>query len=182
MNATAKTEGLITKAQDNKIVLYTDKRGNVELRADVEKDTLWATQEQVARLFNTQRPAITKHFQNIFRTGELNEDSVCSILERTGTDRKIYAVKHYNLDAIIAVGYRVNSKKATQFRMWATGVLRQYVTKGYSLNNYKLEKTPENLKDLQQAIDFIESKSFGGDLKGKITVKLTKNLVPKGKL
>lgn len=117
MNTVKKS--LINRATDNKLVLYTDKRGSVELRADVEKDTLWATQAQIARIFDTQRPAITKHLANIFSTHELKEISVCSILERTGTDGKQYKVKFYNLDAIIAVGYRVNSKRATRFRIWA---------------------------------------------------------------
>ena len=162
----------------DKIVLYTDKQGNVELRADVEKDTLWATQDQIALIFDTQRPAITKHLNNIFRTRELKPDSVCSILERTGTDGKIYKVKFYNLDAIIAVGYRVNSKKATQFRIWATGVLRDYLVKGFKLDGRKLATSQKNFDDLNKAIEFMKSERNGGPLKAKVTVRLSRILTP----
>ena len=93
---------------------------------------MWLTQEEIARLFEVQRPAITKHIKNIFVTEELQEDSVCSILELTAHDGKKYKTKLYNLDLILSVGYRVNSKSATQFRIWATNVLKQYLTQGYA--------------------------------------------------
>lgn len=93
---------------------------------------MWLTQEEIARLFEVQRPAITKHIKNIFATKELQEDSVCSILELTARDDKKYKTKLYNLDLILSVGYRVNSKSATQFRIWATNVLKQYLTQGYA--------------------------------------------------
>lgn len=83
-------------------------------------------------MFEVQRPAITKHIKNIFATKELQEDSVCSILELTARDGKKYKTKLYNLDLILSVGYRVNSKSATQFRIWATNVLKQYLTQGYA--------------------------------------------------
>lgn len=93
---------------------------------------MWLTQEEIARLFEVQSPAITKHIKNIFATKELQEDSVCSILELTARDGKKYKTKLYNLDLILSVGYRVNSKSATQFRIWATNVLKQYLTQGYA--------------------------------------------------
>lgn len=93
---------------------------------------MWLTQEEIARSFEVQRPAITKHIKNIFATKELQEDSVCSILELTARDGKKYKTKLYNLDLILSVGYRVNSKSATQFRIWATNVLKQYLTQGYA--------------------------------------------------
>ncbi|MES2216598.1 MAG: RhuM family protein [Patescibacteria group bacterium] len=166
------------KVPESKIVLYTDKRGNVELRADIEKDTLWATQDQIARLFNVSRPNVTMHLKNIFKTGELNENSVSKDSLLTGRDSKQYLTKFYNLDAIIAVGYRINSKRATKFRMWATKVLRDYLVQGYAINQYQLPKSSEALDGLREAIALIESKEHKGVLKGKLTLKLTKNLIP----
>ncbi len=132
MNATNKSS--IINAAENKIVLYTDKRGNVELRADVEKDTIWATQAQISRLFGVDTRTVNEHLTNIFKTRELNEISVIRKFRITAKDSKQYLTKFYNLDAIIAVGYRVNSKKATKFRIWATRILREYLVKGFNLD------------------------------------------------
>ena len=121
------------------LVLFTSQDGAVSVSATFERDTIWLTQEQMARVFEVQRPAITKHLANIFKTGELEENSVRSILEHTAADGKNYQTQFFNLDAIIAVGYRVNSKRATQFRIWATAVLRQYILKGYALNDTRLQ-------------------------------------------
>jgi hypothetical protein len=162
------------------IVLYTDKRGNVELRADVEKNTLWATRTQVAKLFETTPQNITIHLGNIYGEGELNENSTSkeSLLVQTEGGRAIKRLTDlYNLDVIIAVGYRINSMKATQFRIWATGILREYLIKGFNLDRRKLVTSQENLDDLHEAIKFIESKSKSGPMKAKITVRLTKDLV-----
>src|SRR5665213_3236634 len=134
--------------EKNKIVFYQNEKGNVELRADVAGDTIWATQAQIGQLFHVSSQNITLHLKSIFKSGELNRDSVCKESLHTGKDGKQYLTQFYNLDAIIAVGYRVNSKKATQFRIWATGILRDYLTKGFTLNRYKLEKAPEALLDL----------------------------------
>ncbi|MDE2188615.1 MAG: virulence RhuM family protein [Patescibacteria group bacterium] len=161
---------------DNKLVLYSDKHGDVELRAEVAKDTIWATQDQIARIFDTQRPAITKHITNIFRTRELSEDSVCSILERTGTDGKLYKVKFYNLDAIIAIGYRVNSKKATKFRIWATKILHEYLVKGFNVNERTISRSADNIKDLEKALAFMGSDDLSGVLKGKMVLRVSKEL------
>lgn len=162
---------------ENSVVLYTDKQGNVELRADVKRDTLWATQDQIARLFDTRRPAITKHINNIFKTKELDQNSVCSILERTGVDMKIYKVKFYNLDAIIAVGYRVNSKKATQFRIWATTIIRNYLVTGRALNKHALTTSPEKFIGLDEAVTLLKSSSYPGKLKGSLILKIKKEVV-----
>ena len=99
----------------------------------------WLTQAMIAELFDVQRPAITKHLKNIFHSGELDEDSVSSILEHTANDGKTYNTKYYNLDAIISVGYRVNSKRATQFRQWATRVLKEFAIKGFVVDKKRLE-------------------------------------------
>jgi hypothetical protein len=98
------------------IVIYQGESGAISLSADFHNDTIWATQAQIAELFGTQRQAITKHLKNIFECGELDEVSVCSILELTAADGKKYNTKVYNLDAILSVGYRVNSRNATEFR------------------------------------------------------------------
>jgi len=115
----------INGAPENKVVFYTDKLGNVELRADVEKDTMWATQEQISRLFDVSVPNVNFHLKNIFKTAELKKNSVIKESLITAKDGKRYLTIFYNLDVIIAVGYRINSKKATQFRIWATGILRE---------------------------------------------------------
>ena len=139
----------------NKVIVYQSKSGKIEFRGDVQKDTIWGTQQQIAQLFGTQRPAITKHLNNIFKDQELQEKSVSSILEHTAKDGKLYKTKFYNLDAILSVGYRVNSKQATQFRIWATKTLKQHLLEGYTINkkqlakNYqKFQETLENIKTL----------------------------------
>ena len=123
-----------TSANQNEIILYQpDAKTEVEVR--VENETLWLTQPQIAMLFGTKRPAITKHLNNIFKSGELDELSTCSILEHMGNDSKqTYWTKFYNLDAILSVGYRVNSRNATLFRQWANRVLKDYLLRGHAIN------------------------------------------------
>lgn len=124
---------------DSQIVLYQpDEIVRIEVKLDATHETVWLTQQQIADLFGTKRPAITKHLGNIFKSGELNQNSVSSILEHTASDGKVYRTQFYNLDAIISVGYRVNSINATAFRKWATGVLKDYLLKGYSVNQQLL--------------------------------------------
>jgi hypothetical protein len=111
----------------------------VRLEVRVENETVWLTQAQIADLFGTKRPAITKHLKNIYASQELDESSTCSILEHMGNDSKqVYETKYYNLDAILSVGYRVNSKNATLFRRWASQVLKDYMLKGYAVNQRKI--------------------------------------------
>jgi hypothetical protein len=121
-------------------ILYTAPDGAVKVDVFFKDETVWLTQKALAELFGVKRPAITKHLLNIFDTGELAEDSVCSILEHTAGDGKTYSAKYYNLDAIIAVGYRVNSYQATQFRIWATKTLREFITKGFVLDDERLKR------------------------------------------
>jgi hypothetical protein len=120
-------------------IIYTDQNEDVKLKVFIKDETIWATQKQIAELFGVQRPAITKHLKNIFESGELDESLVISILEHTATDGKNYETQFYNLDAIIAIGYRVNSKRATQFRIWATKVLREFIIKGFVLDDERLK-------------------------------------------
>ena len=125
-------------------LLYTTPNGKVKVEIFLRNKTIWLTQDKIALLFGVQRPAITKHLKNIFETGELQEDSVSSILEHTAEDGKTYKTKFYNLDTIISVGYRVNSTKATHFRIWATERLKEYIIKGFTMDDERL-KNPENI-------------------------------------
>ena len=124
---------------ESQIVLYQPNESiSLQVKIDASHDTVWLTQQQIADLFGTKRPAITKHLRNIFNSGELEQNSVSSILKHTAADGKTYKTQFYNLDAIISVGYRVNSINATAFRRWATRVLNNYLLKGYSVNQQLL--------------------------------------------
>jgi prophage maintenance system killer protein len=144
---------------DNKgeIILYQTKDKKVQLEVKLKQETIWLTQQQIAKLFGTQRPAITKHLLNIFKNKELQEDSVCSILEHTARDGKVYNIKYYSLDAIISIGYRVNSARATQFRIWANSILKKYLIDGYVLNEHRLQEQKRKLEALQKAIKLIQN-------------------------
>ncbi len=132
-----------------KFLLYTAPNGEVRVDVLLQNESVWLTQKAIAELFGVQRPAITKHLQNIFETAELNENSVSSILEHTAVDGKNYETKFYNLDAIISVGYRVNSSKATQFRIWATQALKEYIIKGFILDDNRLKQGQTITKSLR---------------------------------
>lgn len=137
-------------------MLYTNSNGTVELRADTDKETIWATQDQVAELFDRDKSVISKHIKNIFNEFELDKNSVVAKNATTALDGKTYTVEYYNLDVILSVGYRVNSKKATQFRIWATTTLREYLIKGVVINNDRVNKLPDKiLNDLHEKISFI---------------------------
>ena len=148
----------------DEIVLYKPNE-QFQLEVQLKDDTVWLTQEQIAMLFGTQRPAITKHLNNIYNSGELEEESTCSILERMGNDGKQrYLTKYYNLDAILSVGYRVNSKNATLFRRWANKILKEYLLRGYAINqrlaavedriDRRLQEHTDQIKELQSQVDF----------------------------
>lgn len=130
------------------IEIYTAPDNSIQLQVKLEQDTVWLTQKQIAALFGVQRPAVTKHLRNIFQEGELDPNSVSSILEHTAADGKIYSMQFYNLDAILSVGYRVNSRNATAFRQWANKVLKEYLVKGYALRTNMQLKQYEELKQL----------------------------------
>ena len=153
----------------NEIILFQPNEisESIEVRIDEENETFWLTQEQIALLFERDRTVITKHLKNIFRDQELDEKMVSAFFAHTTqhgavkgkTQEKL--VKYYNLDAILSVGYRVNSKRGTQFRIWANRVLKDYLIKGYAVNNRmnRLEDNIETLKDKVQYIDLqIQSK------------------------
>ena len=128
----------------NEILLYTTPNGKVKVEIYLQNETIWLTQQKIAELFGVQRPAVSKHLKNIFESAELKEKSVSSILEHTATDGKTYSTQFYNLDAIISVGYRVNSTQATTFRIWATERLKEYIIKGFTMDDERL-KNPNNI-------------------------------------
>ena len=139
--------------EENKIVIYQTEDGQTQIDVRLENDTVWLTQKQIAELFGTKRPAITKHLKNIYTSEELDENSTCSILEHMGNDGKqAYSTKYYNLDVILSVGYRVNSKNATRFRQWSNKVLKQYLIKGYAVNE-RIRK--EQIGELRQLIGMV---------------------------
>lgn len=132
------------------LVIYQAKSGAIEFRGDFSHDTLWATQAQIAEVFGVNVRTISEHLVNIFKSKELNKDSVIRNFRNTATDGKTYNTQFYNLDAIISVGYRVNSKTATEFRKWATKTLREYITKGYVIDRKKIRKSyTEFLKTIE---------------------------------
>ena len=137
---------MTTSPNSSEIVLYTTTDGKVKIDTVFQGETIWLTQKKMGELFDVKRPAITKHLKNVFESRELDEKVVSSILEHTTQHGAIEGktqtkqVKYYNLDAIIAVGYRVNSKRATQFRIWATNILKEYIIKGFAMDDERLKQ------------------------------------------
>ena len=126
------------------IILYQPDN-SIRLEVRMEEETVWLTQAQIGLLFGVQKAAISKHLKNIFQSGELQQTSVVSILETTANDGKKYATKFYNLDAVLSVGYRVNSVQATQFRIWANHILKEYILRGAAVNQ-RFEQVEERLR------------------------------------
>ncbi len=129
---------------NNNIIIYVSKDGTVKVDVNIQNEDIWLTQELIAKLYDTTKNNISMHLKNIFNDGELTKDSVVKKILTTASDGKKYNILHYNLDAIIAVGYRINSKKATEFRIWATKILKEYIIKGFALNDEKLKNNGEN--------------------------------------
>jgi len=150
----------INTGNSGSLIIYTGPKGTVELRADTKKDTIWATLDQIAELFDVQKAAISKHLKNISDSNELPRNPTVSKMETVqieGSRSVKRQIEFYNLDAIIAVGYRVNSKQATQFRIWATKTLKEYLIKGIVMNTERIKKLPDKiLKDLDEKISFIQ--------------------------
>jgi hypothetical protein len=163
MKALKKTESRPLKDVANEIVVYQpDETMRLEVRLDGE--TVWLNQLQMAELFGRDRSVIARHIRNAFQEGELNPKSVCAKIAQTASDGKVYQVDFYNLDVIISVGYRVKSLRGTQFRQWATGVLREYLLKGYAVSqrlgmledkvDRRLARHEERLSSLESKVDF----------------------------
>jgi len=127
------------KIQKN-LIIYQAKNGAIELKGDFERENIWATLDQIASVFERDKSVISRHLKNIFSEGELQRNSVVAKNATTASDGKTYQVEYYNLDAILSVGYRVNSKTATEFRKWATSVLKEHLTKGYTINKKQIAK------------------------------------------
>lgn len=137
----------------NEIILFENQ--GVKLEVNLKDETVWLTQKQIAQLFDKDRRTITRHIQNIYKSEELEESSVCSFFEHTAEDGKTYRVQYYNLDMIISVGYRVNSKRGIAFRRWANKILKDYMLKGYAVNQKRLEYLEKTIKliDIANRID-----------------------------
>ena len=147
------------EAVKGEIVMYQPDE-TIRLEVRVENETVWLSQAQMAELFGTKRPAITKHINNIYKCGELKEQSTCSILEHMGNDGKqLYVTKYYNLDAIISVGFRVNTKRGIEFRQWANQVLKDYLLKGYLINQ-RILALEHQVADLTEKVNFFVRSSL----------------------
>ncbi len=155
------------KVKKTDLIVFHPQGAKVSLEVKLKDETVWLTQAQMADLFLTERSVVTKHIRNILNSKELKEDSVCAFFAHTAADGKTYQTAFYNLDMIISVGYRVNSKRGTQFRIWATNVLKQHLIQGYTINEKRLKEHTASLKTLQQAVkmlaDLSERKALTSD-------------------
>ena len=151
---------------NGEMIIYENSDGKTIIDVRFDEDTLWLTQMQMADLFGVQKAAISKHLKNIFESEELIENAVVSILETTAADGKNYPTKYYNLDAVIAVGYRVNSKRATAFRIWATNILKDYIKKGFAMDDDRLKELGGGgyFKELLERIRDIRASEKVGNL------------------
>ena len=139
----------------NEIIIYKDNNDNIECKVNFSNDTLWLSLDQISKVFKKNKSTISRHIRNIFESEELDKNSVVANFATTANDGKTYNVDYYNLDMIISVGYRVNSKVATQFRKWATNILKKYLTDGYAVNEEKLKLEKEKVKTLQDTISLL---------------------------
>ena len=144
------------KASNTQIVIYKSQTKGVDIRVKLDQETVWLSQKQMADLFDTERSVITKHINNIIKIRELQRNSVCAKFAHTAEDGKIYRTNYYSLDMIISVGYRVNSKQGVAFRTWATKTLKDYLIKGYVLNEKRLKEGAVKLKDLKKTMGFMQ--------------------------
>jgi len=139
----------------NEIIIYQTTDNQTQIEVQFEKETIWLTQKQIAMVFGTEIPAINKHIKNIYKAGELDNEATVSkmeIVQQEGKRQVVRTIEHYNLDVILSVGYRVNSSKATQFRIWATQRLKEHLVNGYSLNQKRLDELNRTVKLIQNSI------------------------------
>ena len=155
------------EGKKNEIILFENQ--GIKLEVNLKDETVWLTQKQMAELFDKDRRTITRHIQNIYKDGELEENSVCSFFEHTAEDGKVYNVQYYNLDMIISVGYRVNSKRGVAFRQWANKILKDYMLKGYAVNQKRLEYLEKTIKLIDIA-NRMDEKLENNDAKGILKV------------
>lgn len=150
---------------ENPIVLYQSEDGSTNLIVKLQNDSAWLTQIQIADLFQRDKSVISRHLRNVFVEGELNYNSVVAKNATTAADGKIYQVEHFNLDVIISVGYRVKSKRGTQFRIWANKVLKDHIVKGYTLNEQRLRQQQNQLTQIQQTLLLFQQTANDEELK-----------------
>ena len=153
--------------EKSEIKIYQTKEGTTSIEVKLENDTVWLNQYQLEELFETNRTSINRHISNIYKSQELNEDSTCAKIAQVQNEggRKVTrSIKYYNLDLIIAVGYRVNSKRGTEFRKWANEILKDYLVKGYIVNQRRLEKQIEQLSELQETVRILSSAVYHREL------------------
>jgi len=148
----------LPKANKGEIIIYKAREGP-KLEVRLEKETVWLDTRQIAALFDVDRTGVVRHIANIYKTRELDGKSTCAKIAQVAKDGKIREIDFYNLDMIISIGYRVNSKRATQFRIWATKTLKEHLIKGYTINEKRLLQAKDKFKELQEAISFLKAKS-----------------------
>jgi Fic family protein len=161
---------MVKQEKQQIIEIYQTKNGEIQFRGDFSAETIWGNINQIAELFDVQKAAISKHLKNIYESGELNKKATVSILETVQKEGKRdikRAIEYYNLDAILSIGYRVNSKQATRFRTWATSVLKKYLIDGYAINEKRLEEAKKNFSDLQSVIQLLGTKISSENLRGQ---------------
>jgi len=141
---------------ENEIIIYTTEDGKETFEVNLKEETVWLNLNQISKLFERDKSVISRHIRNIFETEELSRRSVVANFATTATDGKVYKVDFYNLDLIISVGYRVNSKRGTQFRIWATNVLKNHLIQGYTINQKRLQESKAKIKELQKTCRMIE--------------------------
>ncbi|BDQ04478.1 MAG: cytochrome c [Ignavibacterium sp.] len=144
-------------APRGEIVIYKASDGSAQLDVKLEEESVWLTQAQMVILFQTTKQNVSLHINNIFKEGELSEKSVVKEYLTTAADGKKYKTKYYNLDVIISVGYRVKSKRGTQFRIWANNVIKEYLVKGYALNEKRLKEQTEKIKELEKTLEIFSN-------------------------
>ena len=154
------SKSIKSNRNSSELVLYKSKDGSIKMDVQLERENIWLSQAQLAELFSTERSVITKHLRNVFNTGELEKDSVCAKFAHTAADGKTYQTQYYSLDAVISVGYRVNSRRGTEFRIWATNVLKQHIVQGYTVNEKRLRELKQTLK---LASEISKRKTLTGD-------------------
>lgn len=140
---------------NSEIIFYTTDEGKTKLQVRLEEDTVWLTQKQIAQLFDKSRVTITEHISNVFQEGELEESTVCRNFRHTAGDYKTYNTQYYNLDVIISVGYRVKSQRGTQFRIWATQRIKEYIVKGFAMDDERLKLGGKNTRYFQELLQRI---------------------------
>ena len=159
--------------------IYQAENGEIEFRSDIKNETIWTNLNQLAKLFNRDKSVISRHIKNIFNSSELEKNSVVAKIATTAKDGKTYQVEYFNLDMILSIGYRVDSKEATQFRKWATKILKEYITNGYAINSQKI--TVDRFLHLEESVNSLkqEVKSLKED---KNQIQLTQGVFYNGQI